>query len=182
MEERRRVWWAVYILDRAICLGNKRRFALSEPDDSFVLPTDDSAWVSFSPSLGSSRLSFQDDGDPSRGMVSPLNVPLFQPQGAFARLVQAAMLASNIITHCRTNIQNYRNNTPEPFDLARVTGLADTLAAFSRTVREQLPKAPPDDYFPGATPGEFFPFLLFFLFWHSLLFSLCLPSCALSLY
>ncbi|KAK0729307.1 hypothetical protein B0T21DRAFT_292626, partial [Apiosordaria backusii] len=44
-EERRRVWWAVYILDRFICLGNKKRFCMPEPDDSLILPVDDKAWV-----------------------------------------------------------------------------------------------------------------------------------------
>lgn len=45
-EERRRLWWAIYILDRCICLGNKRCFCLPEPDESFVLPVDDKAFVS----------------------------------------------------------------------------------------------------------------------------------------
>jgi hypothetical protein len=48
MEERRRLWWAIFVLDRTICLGNKRRTLAPEPGPTDALPTDDSAWVSIS--------------------------------------------------------------------------------------------------------------------------------------
>ncbi|KAK0733585.1 hypothetical protein B0T26DRAFT_27774 [Lasiosphaeria miniovina] len=121
-EERRRVWWAVYILDRVICLGNKKRFSMPEPEDNYLLPVDDRAW---------------DDGDPSRGVAKSIHTPLFQPQGGFARLAQACMLISNVTKHCRDTIQSYRCGAPRPFDLAHVQGLAETLTSFGTIVEEQ---------------------------------------------
>lgn len=46
LEERRRVWWAIYILDRTISLGSRRRFCFPDPADTDVLPVDDDTWVS----------------------------------------------------------------------------------------------------------------------------------------
>jgi hypothetical protein len=46
IEERRRVWWAIFVLDRAICLGNKRRTLTPDPGPNEILPMDDKAWVS----------------------------------------------------------------------------------------------------------------------------------------
>lgn len=44
-EERRRVWWAVVILDRLVNTGNRGKpFASSDPSLDTHLPTDDSAW------------------------------------------------------------------------------------------------------------------------------------------
>ncbi|KAK5658730.1 hypothetical protein OQA88_1539 [Cercophora sp. LCS_1] len=138
VEERRRVWWAVYILDRSISLGSKRRFSLPEPEPNHLLPVDDKAW---------------DDGDPSRGLSAPIATPLITQQGAFARLAQSAMLVSTVVTHCRTSIMHYRTHAiPPPFDFGSVTSLADTLSSFARTVRDELPKGPNDSCIPPATP------------------------------
>ncbi|KAK1757434.1 hypothetical protein QBC47DRAFT_318542 [Echria macrotheca] len=137
VEERRRVWWAVYVLDRAICLGNRRRCMVPEPEDHFVFPVDDEAW---------------NEGDPARSIQHPITTPLDQPQGAFARLCQSAMLASQVLAHRQTALHNYRNNHPQPFDLASVTSLATALNTFNLTVRGQLPKVPPENYFPAAAP------------------------------
>ncbi|KAJ6142767.1 fungal specific transcription factor protein [Penicillium samsonianum] len=44
-EERRRVWWGVFILDRAISIGSQRKFSAPDPKDTDLLPVDDSAWM-----------------------------------------------------------------------------------------------------------------------------------------
>ncbi len=45
MEERRRVWWGVIILDRFVNIGHRRKpFATVDPSLDTHLPTDDSAW------------------------------------------------------------------------------------------------------------------------------------------
>lgn len=49
VEEKRRVWWAIYILDRVISLGSRRRFSFPEPLDGHVLPASDEAWVNCLP-------------------------------------------------------------------------------------------------------------------------------------
>ncbi|KAK0656550.1 hypothetical protein B0T16DRAFT_452108 [Cercophora newfieldiana] len=138
VEERRRVWWAVYVLDRAVSLGNKKRFVMPEVDEGALLPVDDEAW---------------DDGDPSRGRQIPIDTPQSEPQGGFTRLAQAAMLVSKTMTHCRKTVRNHQRNVPDPFSLDDVTSLLDTLVSFSHTLRSELPKARRDaTCFPTPRP------------------------------
>jgi hypothetical protein len=49
-EERNRVWWSVYILDKLVAMGSKRRCILPEPPADNKLPVNDEHWVSY-PSL-----------------------------------------------------------------------------------------------------------------------------------
>ncbi|KAK3336626.1 hypothetical protein B0T19DRAFT_44974 [Cercophora scortea] len=147
-EERRRVWWAIYILDRYVCLGNKKRFAMPEPDDHLSLPVDDDAW---------------DQGDPARASHVPITTPLFQPQGTFARLAQASMLISNVITHSRTTVSTNRHasnnspNNPQPsFDMTYVTSLADTITSFNTLLQtehlQSTTNTNPTIYLASLTP------------------------------
>lgn len=46
IEEKRRIWWAIFVLDRVVCLGNKRRYLLPHPTEKETLPSDDASWVS----------------------------------------------------------------------------------------------------------------------------------------
>ncbi|OHE98358.1 hypothetical protein CORC01_06354 [Colletotrichum orchidophilum] len=45
-EERRRSWWAVFILDRLMSVGSKRPCALSRPQEDMKLPMHDDKWES----------------------------------------------------------------------------------------------------------------------------------------
>ncbi|KAK0632990.1 hypothetical protein B0T14DRAFT_598344 [Immersiella caudata] len=138
VEERKRAWWAVYVLDRAICLGNKKRYTMPEPDDAILLPVDDSAW---------------DDGDPSRSRQIPISTPLHEPQGPFTRLCQSAMLVSKIVTHTRTTIRNHQQHNAANFCLDSVTSLIEILVSFSHTLRSELPKANSDTTcYPTSRP------------------------------
>jgi hypothetical protein len=58
-EERRRVWWAIAVLDRVISLGSQRRCVTADPSDADMLPMTDHAWVRFS-SLGHGGLRWND--------------------------------------------------------------------------------------------------------------------------
>lgn len=84
-EERRRVWWAVIILDRFISIGHRRKpFASTDPSLDAHLPTDDSHW--------------------DRGQMlvaAPLALSASQAIRAapFARTCQAAHLLGKIIRH-----------------------------------------------------------------------------------
>ncbi|KAK3496721.1 uncharacterized protein B0T23DRAFT_401968 [Neurospora hispaniola] len=123
-EERRRVWWAIYILDRVICLGNKKRFVVPEPEKHYLLPTDDDAW---------------DSGDPGRALSAGITTPLEQPQGRFARLVQSSMLVSRTITHVRTTLRNHQlGGDIDPFDINEVDDLINTLTSFSTLIQQEL--------------------------------------------
>ncbi|KAH7635043.1 hypothetical protein B0T09DRAFT_327845 [Sordaria sp. MPI-SDFR-AT-0083] len=125
-EERRRVWWAIYILDRVICLGNKKRFVMPEPEKHYLLPVDDDAW---------------DNGDPGRALSAGITIPLEQPQGRFARLVQSSMLVSRTITHVRTTLRNQQlgvGDNGDPFDINEVDDLINTLTTFSTLIQQEL--------------------------------------------
>jgi hypothetical protein len=88
LEERRRAWWAVYVLDRIISLGSKRRFAMPEPHETEIpaLPADDDVW---------------DTGDVSAAAAKiEIYAPVTVQRGPFARLCQVAMLISRGLKHC----------------------------------------------------------------------------------
>ncbi|KAK4201819.1 hypothetical protein QBC40DRAFT_252741 [Triangularia verruculosa] len=124
-EERRRVWWAIYILDRFICLGNKKRFSLPEPDESFVLPVNDNAF---------------DEGNPSTPTI-PLTTPLSSPQTPFTRLCQSALLLSRTLSQIRTTIHGNITHRPIPFSLPHLTTLTSDLITFAQVL--QSPLSPP---------------------------------------
>ncbi|OJJ67674.1 hypothetical protein ASPBRDRAFT_47715 [Aspergillus brasiliensis CBS 101740] len=106
LEERRRVWWAIYILDRSISLGSRRRFCLPEPADTDGLPVDDDAW---------------DLGDVASIIQYPVTTPFFcAPISPFARLCQSAMFISRAAIH-RSDSQ---------------TGLADQITAALRLTED----------------------------------------------
>ncbi|KAK4190477.1 hypothetical protein QBC35DRAFT_489655 [Podospora australis] len=126
-EERTRVWWAIYVLDRAICLGNKKRFCMPEPDEDVIkLPADDRAW---------------DEGDPSRGPAHPITLPPTSPThslGPFARLCQSAMQVSKALTTVRAVIHGNVYGKPVPFSLPTLTELSESLASFANHVQNEI--------------------------------------------
>ncbi|KAH7121582.1 putative fungal-specific transcription factor [Dactylonectria macrodidyma] len=82
-EERKRVWWAVLILDRYLSLSNPSR-ALSSEDPTFdsYLPVDDTAW---------------DEGTAKPGDVVTISTGFTLKTGNFARLAQATYLLSQTL-------------------------------------------------------------------------------------
>ncbi|KAK4181702.1 hypothetical protein QBC36DRAFT_317062 [Triangularia setosa] len=139
-EERRRLWWAIYILDRFICLGNKKRFCLPEPEDSFVLPVDDKAFDEGNPTLSHSHLPFSNPH---------ITTPNLSP---FTRLVQSALLLSRTLSHLRTVIHANVNNRPIPFSHAFVSSLTNDLVTFTHTIQSEISSSPPSN--PSPPWGE----------------------------
>ncbi|KAF5681842.1 hypothetical protein FDENT_7909 [Fusarium denticulatum] len=43
-EERRRIWWSIYILDKLVSLGSRKRCLLPDAHPQCKLPVDDDAW------------------------------------------------------------------------------------------------------------------------------------------
>ncbi|PLB46055.1 putative fungal-specific transcription factor [Aspergillus steynii IBT 23096] len=82
-EERRRLWWAIVILDRFVSIGCPGRpFATADPQLDDLLPADDSAW--------------------DQGIVRPdeffaLSSPLAGHMSKFALLCQAARLLGQVL-------------------------------------------------------------------------------------
>lgn len=83
-EERRRVWWGVYIMDKLVALGSYRRPMCAEPTVDEQLPTNDKAW---------------DMDDSSQAYQQPVSSPFSEPQSPFARLCQSALLAGRTLLH-----------------------------------------------------------------------------------
>lgn len=87
MEEIRRTWWGVIILDRFVNLGlPDRPFACEDARPEDLLPMDESLW-----DLGEQTIT------PSLAVSSSTDLPA----SPFARTCQAANLLSRVLTHIR---------------------------------------------------------------------------------
>ncbi|KAK3670152.1 hypothetical protein LTR78_009999 [Recurvomyces mirabilis] len=84
-EERRRVWWAVILLDRFISIGSRGKpFASADPSLDTHLPTDDTAW---------------DKGHMLVAAPLALSASATIRAAPFARTCQAAHLLGKILRH-----------------------------------------------------------------------------------
>ncbi|OQE44364.1 hypothetical protein PENCOP_c002G07116 [Penicillium coprophilum] len=113
VEERRRVWWAIFILDRIISLGSRRRFSVPEPADSDTLPVNDSAWNS---------------GDATRALNSAVSTPYSVAQSPFASLCQSALCISRA-AECRLSSSHA---------LETITAITENLCSLSAVLDESL--------------------------------------------
>ncbi|KAI9868189.1 MAG: hypothetical protein M1813_006934 [Trichoglossum hirsutum] len=101
-EERRRVWWAVIILERYVNLGSKGHpLATEDASRETCLPANDSMW--------DNGVSFITPGGTSRAHRLPQDMATNEPllvsssanaqAGNFARLAQASHLLGRVIRH-----------------------------------------------------------------------------------
>ncbi|KAL7814394.1 hypothetical protein V8C26DRAFT_403675 [Trichoderma gracile] len=83
-EERKRIWWAAFVLDRFVSLSCPGcPAAVDEPSPQEVLPADDALW---------------DEGEAEEAPSSPvLNSPVNHEFGRFALLTQAVVLLSKVL-------------------------------------------------------------------------------------
>ncbi|KAJ5970091.1 uncharacterized protein N7479_000009 [Penicillium vulpinum] len=107
VEERRRVWWAIVILDRFVAVHHEcriwilmpksfvsigspgRPFATAEPKLDDLLPADDAAW---------------DQGTVNPDSLSRLSSPMTGHMSKFALLCQAARLLGQVLHHLSTDL------------------------------------------------------------------------------
>lgn len=85
MEERSRVWWAVFLLDRLLTFGNPALpFSVQDPNQEDYLPSSEAGWS---------------EGD--LGIHEPLffSSPTSVPAGCYARLCQTSHLLGRIMQH-----------------------------------------------------------------------------------
>ncbi|KAI8635560.1 hypothetical protein F5Y19DRAFT_482739 [Xylariaceae sp. FL1651] len=84
-EKQRRLWWAVFIMERAIALGcPQRSLSIPEPDNNKVLPSDELSWEHESPSPQSSLT---------------LASPPMSNMGNFRLLVHACCLLGRVLQY-----------------------------------------------------------------------------------
>ncbi|GKT64746.1 fungal specific transcription factor domain-containing protein [Colletotrichum tofieldiae] len=126
MEERSRTWWAILVLDRIICLGNKKRYLSPEPQDNETFPVDDEAW---------------DGGCVGRAAHYTITSPPPSSPSPFSSLCRSALLAGKVISHIRKAISDHRQN-PAASTAAALAEATSLSAALSSTA-ESLPRGVP---------------------------------------
>ncbi|KAF4430509.1 fungal specific transcription factor [Fusarium acutatum] len=87
-EERKRVWWSIYILDKLVSLGSRKRCLLPEIYPQCNLPVDDEVW---------------DRGEVNAALSHSSSMPYRNRQSPFARLCQASMYLGRAISYARDN-------------------------------------------------------------------------------
>ncbi|RFU31608.1 hypothetical protein B7463_g4737, partial [Scytalidium lignicola] len=104
IEERRRTWWAILILDRFLQLGNPRRpLSTEDPKPESLLPSDDEAF---------------DQGNIS-GPSFPVSAAANVKMGALARMSQASYLLSHVYryNHFRSETKSISDQQQEYWQL-----------------------------------------------------------------
>ncbi|RYP57945.1 hypothetical protein DL769_009192 [Monosporascus sp. CRB-8-3] len=129
VEERRRTWWAVYILDKLVAIGSRKRPLSTEPSPNEMLPVADSAFEA---------------GDISAAAQGTMFAPFTEPQPPFSRLCQGAMLVSRALDHARR--AELRKLNCELGDAVAVGNLTDSACSLFTSIQREL-VAQPAAYF-----------------------------------
>lgn len=121
MEERSRVWWAVYLLDRLSNLGNPALpFSVQDPNQEDYLPCREIGWS---------------NGD--LGLHEPLffSSPTSVPAGRYARLCQTSHLLGRITQHLNNKFLDDDSRLQEVIQLNR--SLQELYAVISAELSEE---------------------------------------------
>ncbi|KAK6070175.1 fungal specific transcription factor domain-containing protein [Seiridium cupressi] len=124
-EERRRVWWAVYIMDKLVSLGSYKRPMCAEPSPDELLPTNDKAW---------------DMEDSARAFQRTVSSPFSDLQSTFARLCQAALLSGRTLRHHGELEQRKVNG--ERYDFTDVGRLMDDTHTLCKALQSDFATNP----------------------------------------
>ncbi|KUI70674.1 TY1 enhancer activator [Cytospora mali] len=138
-EERKRVWWATHILDRAISLGTRKPFAggPDTPPDTEFLPVSDRAW---------------DEGDVTGSLQRAVGTAVDERLGfgPFARLAQASVLITRAMAHCKRATTRYvrsrsqkadgKNGVEDekPFDIKEATDMMVEVKGLCAAITDDL--------------------------------------------
>ncbi|KAI9714596.1 MAG: hypothetical protein M1812_006401 [Candelaria pacifica] len=127
MEERRRVWWAVILLDRYVNLGNHGHpLATDDPSRDDYLPVEDALW---------------DQGEMQANNPLYVSTSTANPAAPFARTCQAGNLMGRVIRHINDRTLDLTFRFEEAAQLDR------TVRAFSAILPQDIPT---DSAFPDA--------------------------------
>ncbi|KAI0015537.1 fungal-specific transcription factor domain-containing protein [Xylariomycetidae sp. FL0641] len=124
-EERRRTWWAVYVVDKIVSLGSQKRSLCGEPSPNEVLPFDDEAW---------------DTGNASLAIQRTVSSPFHEPQSAFGRLCQSALLIGRLFRQSQ-RMESRRVNR-ERAQYAELTKLTDAAHSLGACLRADMTTGP----------------------------------------
>lgn len=105
MEERSRVWWAVFLLDRLLNLGNPALpFSVQDPNQEDYLPCSETGWIE------GGLLIYE-----PLFFASPISVPA----GCYARLCQTSHLLGRIMQHLNNHVMDDESRLQEVIQLNR---------------------------------------------------------------
>ncbi|SPO03699.1 uncharacterized protein DNG_06382 [Cephalotrichum gorgonifer] len=130
-EERRRVWWSIFILDKLVSMGSRRRCLVPDPRQEDRLPVDDEAW---------------NRGDVGRALSYSIRTPYEVQQSGFARLCQVSIYLARAISYPRDN---------QPMTISRVAeimSLARELAGFGAALDGESAALGHEDRFAFLAP------------------------------
>ncbi|KAI5927292.1 fungal-specific transcription factor domain-containing protein [Camillea tinctor] len=131
-EERRRTWWAVYVVDKIISIGSQKRPLCGEPAPNEILPINDKAWES---------------GDASLVVQRTVTSPSSDSQSPFGRLCQCALLIAKMLRYVqRTEI---RKANHERLDYSEVANITEAASSLNQCLQAEL-AADPGGYFSLA--------------------------------
>lgn len=121
LEERRRVWWAILILDRYVALGNPGlTLSVEDLNREDRLPSSEVAW-------------HQADNTESEELF--LSSPPSAPAGHFARTCQISHLLGKILRHCSDQMLDDETRYQEAIQLNRL--LQALTAVISSDIEEE---------------------------------------------
>jgi hypothetical protein len=111
LEEEKRTWWAIVIIDRFINLCNKDAFFVTgDPERTEPLPIEDLLW-----SESCSHADLQSLIDAAPSLDTPFNITV----GQLARECQISHLVGHIVRHAFDPVLDPRFNTEEAVQLER---------------------------------------------------------------
>ncbi|KAG5780673.1 hypothetical protein H9Q73_005664 [Fusarium xylarioides] len=122
-EERRRVWWSIYILDKLVSLGSRKRCLLPDAQPQCKLPVDDDAW---------------DRGEVNVAVSHSTSISYQIQQSAFARLCQASIYLGRAINYARDNSAMTSSRIEE------IMSLAGELSAFATVLDNESAALSPE--------------------------------------
>ncbi|KAF6814743.1 fungal specific transcription factor domain-containing protein [Colletotrichum plurivorum] len=125
-EERKRTWWGILILDRFICIGNKKRYISPDPEANETFPSDDESW---------------DQGRVDRAIHHPVSSPVSTKLTPFSALCRAALQAGRVTIHVRDASTRNRNKSPGPPEsrIHEAIFLSLTLSSATASLPKDLP-------------------------------------------
>ncbi|KAF5575666.1 fungal specific transcription factor factor [Fusarium subglutinans] len=141
-EERRRVWWSIYILDKLVSLGSRKRCLLPEFHPQCKLPVDDDVWV-------------KDRGQVNIAINHSTSISYHTQQEPYARLCQASMYLGRAISYAQDN------STMTSSRIEEIMSLAGELSDFATVVDNESAALSPEKSLALLAPRFIFRSALF---------------------
>ncbi|KAI7762477.1 hypothetical protein LZL87_008823 [Fusarium oxysporum] len=122
-EERRRVWWSIYILDKLVSLGSRKHCLLPNLQPECKLPVDDDVW---------------DRGEVNMAVSYSTSISYQTQQAPFTRLCQATMYLARAISYARDTSEMISSR------IEKIMSLVDELSDFGAVLDNETTALSPE--------------------------------------